>query len=326
VNAGDSAFCPACGREFVAADSQVNPVSPGPNEPGAGDSSPAKRCGYCGRENKAEAMSCAECGTPFPPTAHETASSPVPPELPGLAAGRATMILVIYLIAQFGGAMLGGVLGVILNGAQSRMIHNPQQRAQLMESLLGPAMFVAVIAGGAGMILGSLALVGRSLSDNRVTGAAWKRGTPRQLSQGLAVGMILGTVFVLAASLLQNQVSQTRAGLLARMAATPGLSQLAWVIMALFLAPLIEELLFRGVLYGGYRKTFGSVGAAVSTTLLFVFFHITEAIYFWPAFIFIAGMASVALWVRLRSGAIGPAVAVHFGYNAMVAVAVMRAG
>jgi len=50
--------------------------------------------------------------------------------------------------------------------------------------------------------------------------------------------------------------------------------------------------------------------------------HITEMIYFWPSAIGITGLALAALWMRLRSGAIGPAVAVHFGYNAVIAVGV----
>ena len=33
----------------------------------------------------------------------------------------------------------------------------------------------------------------------------------------------------------------------------------------------------------------------------------------------VAGVSFVALWIRLRSAAIGPAVAVHVGYNAVIA-------
>jgi len=93
--------------------------------------------------------------------------------------------------------------------------------------------------------------------------------------------------------------------------------------MALLVAPVVEELLFRGVVYGGYRSSYGPVRAALLTTTVFWLLHLTEMIYFWPSMIGVAGLAIAALWFRLRSAAIGPAVAVHFGYNAVLAVAII---
>jgi len=108
-------------------------------------------------------------------------------------------------------------------------------------------------------------------------------------------------------------------GPLTRMAMTPGLAQWLWLAMALILAPPIEELLFRGVLYGGYCKAIGAKGAAILTTCIFGVLHITEVIYSVLAALGILALAVAALWMRLRSGAIGPAVACHFAYNAVVA-------
>jgi hypothetical protein len=107
------------------------------------------------------------------------------------------------------------------------------------------------------------------------------------------------------------------------MSMTKGLPQILWIIMALFLAPPLEELLFRGVLYGGYRKSLGATGAAWLTTSIFAFLHIGEVIHFLPALLAIVTMALLALRMRLRYSAIGPAIAVHFGYNAMVALGVI---
>jgi uncharacterized protein len=93
--------------------------------------------------------------------------------------------------------------------------------------------------------------------------------------------------------------------------------------MALLLAPPVEEMLFRGVLYGGYRKSLGATGATWLTTSIFALMHIGEVIYFLPALLVIAGVALLALRMRLRHSAIGPAVAVHFGYNFILALAVI---
>ena len=96
--------------------------------------------------------------------------------------------------------------------------------------------------------------------------------------------------------------------------------QILWLIMVLVFAPFIEELLFRGVMYGGYRSSLGPVRAAILSTLIFWILHITEMIYFWPSMLGIGGLAMVALFFRLRSAAIGPAVAVHLGYNGLLAI------
>jgi len=109
-------------------------------------------------------------------------------------------------------------------------------------------------------------------------------------------------------------------GPLATMAMTPGLPRILWVISLLLLAPPIEELLFRGILYGGYRKSLGHVKAAIFSTAIFSFLHIGEWIHFVPGLVGVTGMGILALGLRLRYGAIGPAIAAHFGYNAILAI------
>jgi membrane protease YdiL (CAAX protease family) len=291
-----------------------------------GPASEGKCCGYCGRENEGQAVFCTECGTSFVPPAVEPESSAPAPAEKGLTAGRATIILLVFFLGQIIGAAVGGLLGVILSGADSRAVRDPQRLSQYTETIMGPAAFLAVIGGGIGMWLASLVLVPRGLADESPTGAAWIPGSSRQIAQGLGVGAVLGSVYILMALLLQEQASGASPGPLTRMAMTPGLSRVLWVVMALCLAPVIEELLFRGVLYGGYRKALGAPKAAVLTTSLFVLLHLGEMVHFWPSIVFVTGVASAALWLRLRWSAIGPAVAAHFGYNAVLAAWLIGTG
>jgi membrane protease YdiL (CAAX protease family) len=79
-------------------------------------------------------------------------------------------------------------------------------------------------------------------------------------------------------------------------------------------------MLFRGLLYGGYRRSFGPNWAAVLTTLLFFLPHAPRSVL---SAVGIAGMALMALWFRLRSAAIGPAVAAHMGYNSAMAAVLL---
>lgn len=47
--------------------------------------------------------------------------------------------------------------------------------------------------------------------------------------------------------------------------------------------------------------------------------HTTELIHFLPAALGILGLALAALYMRLRTCAIGPAIAVHVAYNSTIA-------
>jgi hypothetical protein len=108
-----------------------------------------------------------------------------------------------------------------------------------------------------------------------------------------------------------------------QMAFTLGLQQIIWVVVSVVIAPPLEEMLFRGILYGGYRKSFGPVWAAISTTLLFVACHFPYYIHDLLAVIGITVATLATLWCRLRWNAIGPAIAVHVGYNFVIAFCVV---
>ncbi len=179
---------------------------------------------------------------------------------------------------------------------------------------------VGIIVGGVAMLLLSRILFGRFLRDRSATGGAWVRGRRGDFFLGLGVGILSALAFGALVAVFRALGANPTPGPLARMATTPGISQVVWLVMALLLAPPIEECLFRGVVYGGYRRSFGATAALALTTAIFVLKHLRDIIGFPPAAIGIGGMAVAAAWMRLRSSAIGPAVAVHFGYNLIIAV------
>ena len=159
------------------------------------------------------------------------------------------------------------------------------------------------------------------LKDGSPTGAAWVRGSWRNIAKGLSTGVLIAVLWTLLLLNFGHYSQNGEAiGPLTRMGITPGFSQIVWVLLALMFAPPIEELLFRGIVYGGYRKSFGPVIATTVTTVVFVLLHYTEFIHQPLAILSITSMALLALWWRLRSNAIGPAIAAHFGYNAVLVV------
>jgi membrane protease YdiL (CAAX protease family) len=218
-----------------------------------------------------------------------------------LSAGRATIILFVYWSTQ----VLGwAVVAVAAPGSQASMI-------------------VVPTIGGILAIFASIVLVPKALRDLGPAGAAWVLGRPQVLAKALLIGTLVGVCALAFNRLAAPYAGQIRSSPLARMAVSPGLPQTMWVLAGLLIAPVTEELLFRGVFYGGYRRSFGPVWAAVITTLLFIFIHLTEVSHFLPALAGLLGLAGAALACRLRWDAIGPAVAVHIGYNGTIAVTVV---
>lgn len=94
----------------------------------------------------------------------------------------------------------------------------------------------------------------------------------------------------------------------------------AIAVFAVLIAPFMEELIFRGVLYSFFEHLVGSHFAILGTALLFASLHVPE---YWGAWnhvmlILVVGLAfSLA---RGLTGSITPAVIFHVAYNASLMV------
>jgi membrane protease YdiL (CAAX protease family) len=289
-----------------------------------------QKCNYCGRTLDQQSAACAGCGAlRVPPVIAKVAQPvianvvlPTTMETPILNGRNATLILGAFLAGQFCFAAIVGFVygfGEAIKGAGGSLTNH----AELTRSILAPATLLGFIGGGIAMIWLSRTIVKKALDDTSEIGAAWVVGRRKDIGKGLLIGFSVALIYIIPSSFLQPPKDEDSLGPLTRMAMTPGFPQIAWITMALLLAPPLEEMLFRGVLYGGYRKALGATWAAWLTTGIFTLLHITEAIHYLPALVAIAGMALLALRMRLQSSAIGPAIAVHFGYNFVVAVGVI---
>ena len=86
-----------------------------------------------------------------------------------------------------------------------------------------------------------------------------------------------------------------------------------WTLpLALIAAPLFEEFIFRGLIFGGLRRSFGVWPATLASAALFAIVH--------PAFsiipVFVLGVCAALVYERSRS-LLAPMI-VHAGYNACV--------
>ncbi len=93
----------------------------------------------------------------------------------------------------------------------------------------------------------------------------------------------------------------------------PSTEALLMVGYAVVVAPLVEELLFRGFLLPPLVVRFGSRGGVALTAILFGMMHISDPQAVPPLIV----LGAVLGWLRLRSGSLWPALALHVGNNAV---------
>ena len=83
-------------------------------------------------------------------------------------------------------------------------------------------------------------------------------------------------------------------------------------------APLAEELLFRGLLFGVLRETpAGFPGAALATALMWSALHANYSVY---GVAMIVGIGLYFAYLRERSGSLIPSIACHAVYNGLIVV------
>jgi membrane protease YdiL (CAAX protease family) len=85
-----------------------------------------------------------------------------------------------------------------------------------------------------------------------------------------------------------------------------------FMAVAVLAAPVFEEFIFRGVLFGGFRRSLGPVRAAVASALVFAIVHPAIA----SAPVFVLGLIAALVYERSRS-LLAP-IAAHMTYNAVI--------
>ena len=89
-------------------------------------------------------------------------------------------------------------------------------------------------------------------------------------------------------------------------------------LMAIFgitLAPLLEELFFRGMLYPLVRRAAGVTAAVLVTATTFAFIHGGQLDYAWAPLVSIFVVGLVFTLVRERTGSVAASFLMHCGYN-----------
>ena len=96
-----------------------------------------------------------------------------------------------------------------------------------------------------------------------------------------------------------------------------------WMIVSVAVAaPIFEEMVFRGFVYGGFERSLGAFPALLLSSMLFTVLHVQ---YNWYelAQIFVLGM--VLGWARMRTQSLFTPIVMHAANNAMATAMVFLA-
>ena len=96
--------------------------------------------------------------------------------------------------------------------------------------------------------------------------------------------------------------------------------------LAVFTAPLVEEFVYRGLLYSPLRRAVGMAGAVSTATLLFALVHVPQ---YWGAWASLTGLLMLSLGltvIRAKTKSIFPCVVIHTLFNSVGALGIILGG
>jgi ABC-2 type transport system permease protein len=175
------------------------------------------------------------------------------------------------------------------------------------QPLTGPQVLVSFVVAGA-----VVAVAARiTFAANGVAGVPrlWGPGATRALGRGLAAGAAAAAFAIAYLVALPHvagdwRLEQTQLRL---PAAGPWL-----IVLAVVAAPAFEELIFRGLVYGGLRRSLPFGWAALASAAIFAVVHPPAGAL--PVF----GLALAAAWAYERSGLLVAPMLAHAVYNGAV--------
>ncbi len=293
--------------------SDDNPLKP-PDENGPAQPAPDQTAGFASPEPLAPPLA----GDPISyaaatPATYARSSLPEDLRIPW-----SWVHLVVFLVFGFGSLLVVQLGGVLLLSANKHL--SQKQLQQLIESkpqfLVGTnILWFALIF----LFLYVTLSVLRGLPFWRTLG--WKKlNTGPIAGKGspwayFFSGCGLAIFVAIASSRVKNvdhvpiqELFKSRTGAMLLMA------------MAVFVAPLVEETVFRGYLYPLFAKSLGVLPGILITGLLFGLMHGAQLGWTWGLVALLTLVGVIFTFARARSGTVVASFLLHLGYNSMIAV------
>lgn len=173
-------------------------------------------------------------------------------------------------------------------------------------------MAVEFLAGGLAILLMTKLFASNLLKVPGDHGVGWVWSGYNYLWKAFIAGTSLGLIMLLFS---EGNIYPT---FINNKSTTKGFELLWMIISILLFAPIIEEYLFRGILYAGFTNSWNKDLSSILITILFVLMHLPAADYKIIPLFSILVLALITLIFRRKSGVLAPSIMVHFSYNLII--------
>ncbi len=191
---------------------------------------------------------------------------------------------------------------------------------QVLSWLLPCSLFVGTVLGSVLALKVATRRAQSSLNSDWLVTFIGKTDDVRGLWRYVFLGLGLGLGYILLTEYAVLPSDYLPSPIFDALLAAPFLLQIGWVFMFVLLFPVIEEVLFRGVLFTGFSQSWGPSLAGVITTVAFVAVHIPKVLEYWPAFMAVTVIGSLMVLIRIRTGSLIPGMALHCTYNGVLII------
>jgi membrane protease YdiL (CAAX protease family) len=138
----------------------------------------------------------------------------------------------------------------------------------------------------------------------------WRSGGMRWWHH-IAIMIAFVSVMVVVGSIFPEQDNE-----LLRMLRSSKLALYTIAILAVATAPLVEEVVYRGVLYSAFQRSVGTVGAVALVTFLFALVHVPQYYPSVSTILLLTLLSLILTLVRVYTGNLLPCIILHLIFNA----------
>ena len=240
-----------------------------------------------------------------------------------LSVKRALVLFAVYLVLPYAFSFLFYVILGIYSSVATDLGHiDPSAVPEFLAPFDLPVGILSLLFTAIIVFRMTRRTLPGSISTGALASLGWRASSISSILLACCIGLAItiGYLFILLPAI--PPVEGQTWGPLATAAESGGWQRFCWAVTGLLLAPLIEEFLFRGILFTGLSNAYGTYLSTAIVTILFIALHISEAMHYWPAWIAISTLAVITILLRIRTRSLLPAVAAHFSYNLALVFAV----
>jgi membrane protease YdiL (CAAX protease family) len=140
--------------------------------------------------------------------------------------------------------------------------------------------------------------------------------------------MVIGTTVLMLAIffVLERTLPASRETAFDRLLKTSQQVRVAVAFLAVFSAPIVEEVVYRGVLFSALRNRTGVISAVLVVTILFGAVHFVQYWGAWSSLVGVTLLSFVLTVIRAVTRSLKPCVAIHLLNNVVGALGILGGG